>query len=187
MRFCGLFKKRRIALLTVIGICLLCGCGSDKIVEADTDIASAAVTDVITIPETTEETVTERSTVTSSETTEETIPESSTVTYSETTEETVPESSTVTSSETAEETIPERSTVTTSETAEETVPETESVTSAEKSNGITYVLNTNTKRIHYTDCASVKKIKPENYDTTDDFDKAISDGFKPCGNCKPHG
>lgn len=139
MRFCGLFKKRRIALLTVIGVCLLCGCGSDKAAVADTDIASAAVTDIITI------------------------------------------------SETAEETVPESSAVTTSETTEETVPETESVTSAEKSNGITYVLNTNTKRIHYTDCASVKKIKPKNYDTTDDFDKAISDGFTPCGNCKPHG
>ena len=155
MRFCGLFKKRRIALLTVIGVCLLCGCGSDKAAVADTDIASAAVTDIITI----------------SETAEETVPESSAVTYSETTEETIPESSAVT----------------TSETTEQTVPETESVTSAEKSNGITYVLNTNTKRIHYTDCASVKKIKPKNYDTTDDFDKAIADGFKPCGNCKPHG
>lgn len=171
MRFCELFKKRRIALLTVIGVCLLCGCGSDKAAVADTDIASAAVTDIITI----------------SETAEETVPESSAVTTSETTEETVPESSAVTTFETAEETIPERSTVTTSETTEQTVPETESVTSAEKSNGITYVLNTNTKRIHYTDCASVKKIKPENYDTTDDFDKAIADGFKPCGNCKPHG
>ena len=155
MRFCELFKKRRIALLTVIGVCLLCGCGSDKAAIADTDIASAAVTDIITISETAEETVPESSAVTTSETTEETVPESSTVTYSETTEE--------------------------------TVPETESVTSAEKSNGITYVLNTNTKRIHYTDCASVKKIKPKNYDTTDDFDKAIADGFKPCGNCKPHG
>ena len=39
MRFCELFKKRRIALLTVIGVCLLCGCGSDKAAVADTNIA----------------------------------------------------------------------------------------------------------------------------------------------------
>lgn len=175
MKLCGLLKKRKIVLLTVIGICLFCGCGSDEAVEADADIASAAVTDVITVPKT--------GIVTSSETTEEAVPETENDTSSETTEETITETETETSSETAEEIIPETETDTFSETTEET----ETETTAENAHTITYVLNTNTKRIHYTDCGSVKKIKPENYDTTDDFDKAISDGFKPCGNCKPHG
>ena len=191
MKFCRLLKKRRIVLLTVIGMCLLGGCGSNKAVEADDDIASAAVTDVITVSETVEETIPETENDTSSETVEETIPETENVTSSETTEETIPETENDTSSETVEETIPETENDTSSETTEEAVTETEIVTSpettAENAHTITYVLNTNTKRIHYTDCGSVKKIKPENYDTTDDFDKAISDGFKPCGNCKPHG
>lgn len=176
MKLCGLLKKRKIALLTVIGMCLLGGCGSDKAVDADADIASAAVTDVITVPET--------GIVTSSETVEETVTE--TETSSEMTEEIIPETETETSSETTEETVPETETETSSETTSETT-EASLETTVENAHTITYVLNTNTKRIHYTDCGSVKKIKPENYDTTDDFDKAIADGFKPCGNCKPHG
>lgn len=175
MKLCGLLKKRRIVLLTVIGMCLLGGCGSNKAVEADDDIASAAVTDVITVSETVEENVSETETETSPETIEETIPETENVTSSETTEETIPETENDTSSETTEEAVTKTEIVTSPETT------------AENAHTITYVLNTNTKRIHYTDCGSVKKIKPENYDTTDDFDKAISDGFKPCGNCKPHG
>ena len=48
-----------------------------------------------------------------------------------------------------------------------------------------YVLNTNTMKIHYADCSSVKKIKDENKAYTNDYDKAIADGYSPCGNCHP--
>lgn len=49
-----------------------------------------------------------------------------------------------------------------------------------------FVVNVNTKKIHYPDCSSVKDIKPEN---RDDFygtlEEAKSMGYEPCGRCKP--
>lgn len=50
-----------------------------------------------------------------------------------------------------------------------------------------YVLNTNTKKIHNSNCQYVKKIKPENYSPTNNFQEAISQGYKPCKVCKPIG
>ena len=58
------------------------------------------------------------------------------------------------------------------------------VAATEKQN-IEYVLNTGTKRIHYKSCSSVKTIKSKNYAETNDYDAAIAEGYKPCGNCKP--
>ena len=52
-------------------------------------------------------------------------------------------------------------------------------------NGVTYVLNTNTKKIHYPSCDSVEKIKPKNYSTTDDYTSAIAQGYVPCKRCEP--
>ena len=52
-------------------------------------------------------------------------------------------------------------------------------------NGVTYVLNTNTKKIHYPSCDSVEKIKPKNYVTTDDYNSAIAQGYVPCKRCEP--
>ena len=52
-------------------------------------------------------------------------------------------------------------------------------------NGVTYVLNTNTKKIHYPSCDSVEKIKPKNYSTTDDYNSAIAQGYVPCKKCNP--
>ena len=52
-------------------------------------------------------------------------------------------------------------------------------------NGVTYVLNTNTKKIHYPSCSSVEKIKPKNYSTTDDYTSAIAQGYVPCKKCNP--
>lgn len=48
-----------------------------------------------------------------------------------------------------------------------------------------YVLNTNTKKIHYGSCSSVEDILPENYAKTTDYDKAISQGYVPCKRCNP--
>lgn len=49
-----------------------------------------------------------------------------------------------------------------------------------------YVLNTNTKKFHLPACKSVADIQPENReDVHIDRDTLISDGYSPCGNCKP--
>ncbi len=52
--------------------------------------------------------------------------------------------------------------------------------------GITYVLNTNTKKFHYPDCASAKKISDKNREETDKTrEELIAMGYSPCGNCDP--
>lgn len=49
-----------------------------------------------------------------------------------------------------------------------------------------YVLNTSTKKIHYPDCKSAKKISEKNKKTvTQTRDSLISQGYSPCGNCNP--
>ncbi len=48
-----------------------------------------------------------------------------------------------------------------------------------------YVLNTSSKKIHRSDCRYADSIKPENYAATDDYEKALSEGYTPCGTCKP--
>ncbi|MBQ7009850.1 MAG: MBL fold metallo-hydrolase [Ruminococcus sp.] len=51
--------------------------------------------------------------------------------------------------------------------------------------GTTYVLNTNSKKIHYASCSSVDDMKESNKAFTNDYNQAIADGYKPCGRCKP--
>lgn len=63
--------------------------------------------------------------------------------------------------------------------------DTASYSPSHDTNGVTYVLNTNTKKIHYPSCSSVEKIKPENYATTDDYNSAIAQGYVPCKRCEP--
>ena len=49
-----------------------------------------------------------------------------------------------------------------------------------------YVLNTSTMKFHYPSCSSVKKIAPQNYETSNSSrDELISQGYSPCGKCKP--
>ena len=57
---------------------------------------------------------------------------------------------------------------------------------AEESSGCDYILNTNTHKFHYPECASVQKMKEENkeYYSGDRAD-VIAQGYSPCGNCKP--
>ncbi len=52
-------------------------------------------------------------------------------------------------------------------------------------NGITYVLNTSSKKIHLPSCSSVGKIKSENYAETDDYSAALAEGYVPCKSCNP--
>ncbi len=50
----------------------------------------------------------------------------------------------------------------------------------------TYILNTNTKKFHFPDCASVEKIHDENRETYEGSrEDLIRQGYSPCGQCKP--
>lgn len=56
----------------------------------------------------------------------------------------------------------------------------------EEGSAITYVLNTNTKKFHYSDCYSVDQMKDKNKlieETT--RENLIERGYDPCGNCNP--
>lgn len=48
-----------------------------------------------------------------------------------------------------------------------------------------YVLNTNTMKIHRADCSSVAKIDSKNLKRTNDYDRAIAAGYTPCMVCSP--
>lgn len=51
---------------------------------------------------------------------------------------------------------------------------------------ITYVLNKNTKKFHYPDCASVDEMKAKNrLDVSWDRDEVIARGYVPCKRCNP--
>ena len=50
----------------------------------------------------------------------------------------------------------------------------------------TYVLNTSTKKFHYTWCNDVGKMNPENKQVvTADRDEIIAAGYSSCGHCNP--
>ena len=52
--------------------------------------------------------------------------------------------------------------------------------------GETYILNTNTKKIHFPSCSSASDIKEKNRaEFTGDKQDLINDGYSPCGRCKP--
>jgi competence protein ComEC len=52
---------------------------------------------------------------------------------------------------------------------------------------VKWVLNTNTKKIHYPDCRSVPRINESNRAASDKtVTELVSDGFDACGICKPH-
>lgn len=48
-----------------------------------------------------------------------------------------------------------------------------------------YVLNTNTMKIHRAGCSSVSQMSEENKGYTNDYDGAIAQGYVPCKRCKP--
>ena len=51
---------------------------------------------------------------------------------------------------------------------------------------ITYILNTNTKKFHYSDCSSAKELKESNKkEYTGTKQDIINQGYTPCGICKP--
>lgn len=46
-----------------------------------------------------------------------------------------------------------------------------------------YVINTNSKKIHYPHCSAVSRIKAENYGTTDDPESKLDEGYVWCKLC----
>ena len=61
----------------------------------------------------------------------------------------------------------------------------EPVTGSEASQA-EYILNTNTKKFHYPTCSSVNDMKDKNkQEFFGTRDEAISNGYSPCGRCKP--
>lgn len=48
-----------------------------------------------------------------------------------------------------------------------------------------YVLNTNTMKIHRASCSSVSRMSEENKGYTNDYDGAIAAGYTPCMVCSP--
>ena len=72
------------------------------------------------------------------------------------------------------------------EDPETTIPETTEAVTEPVSQGVTYILNTNTHKFHYPSCSSVDDMKEKNkqefYGTRDE---AIAMGYDPCGRCHP--
>lgn len=51
---------------------------------------------------------------------------------------------------------------------------------------ITFIINTNSKKFHFSDASCVDKIKEENKDSTSKTrEELINSGYSPCGICKP--
>lgn len=47
-----------------------------------------------------------------------------------------------------------------------------------------WVLNTSTHKIHYLNCSDVKRIKPDNYSTSNSsVDELLAEGYTKCGHC----
>ena len=80
-------------------------------------------------------------------------------------------------------TVPDNLDGTSSDTSSES---TSGDSTIEEPTTYSYVLNTNTKKFHYSSCSSVSTIKPENYGTFEGTrDEVIAQGYEPCGHCHP--
>ena len=50
---------------------------------------------------------------------------------------------------------------------------------------IGYVGNSNSRKFHYADCSTLKKMDPKNRVNFSSREAAISAGYVPCKRCKP--
>ena len=65
-------------------------------------------------------------------------------------------------------------------------PEKQEPTTGSEASQADYILNTNTKKFHYPTCSSVNDMKEKNkQEFFGTRDEAISNGYSPCGRCKP--
>lgn len=68
----------------------------------------------------------------------------------------------------------------------EAPPETTEAPTAGEKTETAYVLNTNSKKIHYPTCESVQKMKPSNKkEYTGTIEDLLKQGYVPCKMCKP--
>lgn len=59
-------------------------------------------------------------------------------------------------------------------------------TDTNENSEVTYILNTNSKKIHRPDCDSVNKMSPRNKKKTNQSkEKLIQEGYTPCQSCNP--
>lgn len=59
-------------------------------------------------------------------------------------------------------------------------------TDTNENSEVTYILNTNSKKIHCPDCDSVNKMSPRNKKKTNQSkEKLIQEGYTPCQSCNP--
>lgn len=65
-------------------------------------------------------------------------------------------------------------------------PEKQAPVTGSEASQADYILNTNTKKFHYPTCSSVNDMKEKNkQEFFGTRDEAISNGYSPCGRCKP--
>lgn len=76
---------------------------------------------------------------------------------------------------------------TTSTPATTTPTTVQTTTATVQSVGTQYILNTNTKKIHYPSCSAVKQMKEQHKAYTEDFDGAVASRYVPCKECNPTG
>lgn len=50
---------------------------------------------------------------------------------------------------------------------------------------VSYVGNSNSRKFHYANCTTLKKMNPNNRVTFNSRDEAIKKGYVPCKRCKP--
>lgn len=56
----------------------------------------------------------------------------------------------------------------------------------EENKAVKYILNTNSKKIHYADCESVSKMSEKNKaESSENRSELIAKGYSPCGICEP--
>lgn len=68
----------------------------------------------------------------------------------------------------------------------EAPPETTEAPTAGEKTETAYVLNINSKKIHYPTCESVQKMKPSNKkEYTGTMEELLRQGYVPCKMCKP--
>lgn len=63
---------------------------------------------------------------------------------------------------------------------------TESIEENISNNDVTYILNTNSKKIHEVNCSAIKDTKPQNKkETNKTIEELEAEGYTTCGICKP--
>ena len=50
-----------------------------------------------------------------------------------------------------------------------------------------YILNASSRRIHRSDCRYVETVAKENRVLTNDYQRALDEGYSPCSVCRPKG